>query len=447
MAAAGWSFVGVLTAELTFTVLQRTEGGGIPLPQLRALRELYESTCKPSQEQLPLFDLSKPPLDVNRHWTSEHHRAGRYSFEHTLDPAETYAHQARFNTSGDERNYDTLPYCEWLFASRLDSNSSDPTAVLPGPPGLDGAGDCQQLAGVTCDHNGNVVELDLNGLALRGELPSSIADLTSLERLAISNNQLSGQLPPAIFSSPVLKRLDVTHNHFSGPIPCPADDSPLRQLDLSQNEFAVGLPGCLFVAAPRLERLAINYLSLNSELPAEIKEATALKELLADHAGLTGRLPGEMHCLKRLTRLSLERNHLSGPFPQWAVDGMSSLRELRLSFNGFSGPLPTFPASLPLERVYLDHNRFSGAFGPQIRGFAQHLSQEFFASLNLDHNELSGNVPDAVYRMLHDAHGLKAASSWHITMIENHLLCEPGGARSPEQEPPTDARVLEEWSR
>ncbi|EOD36293.1 hypothetical protein EMIHUDRAFT_54755, partial [Emiliania huxleyi CCMP1516] len=217
-------------------------------------------------------------------------------------------------------------------------------------------------AGVTCDHNGNVVELDLNGLALRGELPSSIADLTSLERLAISNNQLSGQLPPAIFSSPVLKRLDVTHNHFSGPIPCPADDSPLRQLDLSQNEFAVGLPGCLFVAAPRLERLAINYLSLNSELPAEIKEATALKELLADHAGLTGRLPGEMHCLKRLTRLSLERNHLSGPFPQWAVDGMSSLRELRLSFNGFSGPLPTFPASLPLERVYLDHNRFSGAF-------------------------------------------------------------------------------------
>jgi len=134
-----------------------------------------------------------------------------------------------------------------------------------------------------------------------------------------------------------------------------------------------------------------------------------------------------MHCLKRLTRLSLERNHLSGPFPQWAVDGMSSLRELRLSFNGFSGPLPTFPASLPLERVYLDHNRFSGAFGPQIRGFAQHLSQESFASLNLDHNELSGNVPDAVYRMLHDAHGLKAASSWHITMIENHLLCEPGG--------------------
>ena len=74
---------------------------------------------RPTQDSLPIFDLTNPSGDLNRHWTRRNHARGAYSIKNT-DPA--YAHLAAFSTAGDERNTDKVPFCDWLFTSRLDSD-------------------------------------------------------------------------------------------------------------------------------------------------------------------------------------------------------------------------------------------------------------------------------------------------------------------------------------
>ena len=61
--------------------------------------------------------------------------------------------------------------------------------------------------GVTTDDSGRVTSLNLRGNGLRGEIPSELGSLTSLEILRLSNNSLSGEIPPELGSLTSLQRL------------------------------------------------------------------------------------------------------------------------------------------------------------------------------------------------------------------------------------------------
>ena len=415
--------------ELTFEVVPPTLSYIRP-EQLAALRDLYDGNCRPTQQQLPIFDLTLPRGDVNRHWTRRNHMRGAYAVG---SPDPNYAHLRVFNTSGDERNVDTVPFCDWLFSSRIESASAP---LRDTPPGLAGSGDCEKIDYVTCNEVGYVVELDLSALALSGPLPPSFSVFTHLERLYLHDNQLTGELPAALFGSKSLRSVQVSHNFFEGPLPCPTHPQPaLERVSASQNHFTGGLPDCIFTAAPRLRILHLDYVDLGGTIPDAIAGATQLAELHLEHAGLTGSLPHAMRCLTKLESLSLARNALSGPVPQPVVDGMTNLRELKLSFNAFSGAIPSIPVShTQFRHLLLDHNAFSGDFARQLQGFAANLAAggDTYSTISLDHNDLSGRIPDVVYGMIHNARGMGAGSaptSWHLSMIENHLLCAPGLSR------------------
>lgn len=240
-----------------------------------------------------------------------------------------------------------------------------------------------------------------------------------------------------MLDAPSIRHVQLAHNFFSGPLPCPSQpDSHLQRLSVSQNRFSGsdGLP-CLFTRAPRLQSLHLDYLELDGEIPAEIKEAAQLRELHAEHAGLRGQLPSGMRCLTQLESLSLSRNALEGLVPQPVVDGMTNLRELTLSFNAFSGAIPSIPAShVQFRHLLLDHNAFSGDFVTQLSSFAANLAagQDAYSTISLDHNDLSGSIPPVIYAMIHDARGMGAGyapTSSHLSMVENHLLCAPGPGR------------------
>ncbi|MEM9337183.1 MAG: hypothetical protein AAGA66_00520 [Bacteroidota bacterium] len=61
---------------------------------------------------------------------------------------------------------------------------------------------------------GAIVELNLGANNLKGELPSSISDLSNLKKLDLSNNQLSGALPLSLNEITTLESLDIRNNTY-----------------------------------------------------------------------------------------------------------------------------------------------------------------------------------------------------------------------------------------
>ena len=211
---------------------------------------------------------------------------------------------------------------------------------------------CDDFDYVTCDSQGNIIDLQLASHAFSGPLPASIWALTSLEKLYIGSNQFTGALHSAIFASEELKELSVFRNQFTGEIPCMTHSEPkLKYISLSYNHFTGGLKPCLFTKAPKLEELYLDYIELDTEIPPEIKEATELSKMSAVHAGIHGALPLDLMCMSKLFELSLQRNKLSGSFPQIVLNGMTKIYRLNLDSNQLTGQLPLFDEHTPVSTI------------------------------------------------------------------------------------------------
>ncbi|XP_062079021.1 putative leucine-rich repeat receptor-like protein kinase At2g19210 [Humulus lupulus] len=86
--------------------------------------------------------------------------------------------------------------------------------------------------GVGCDSNNssNIVSLNLSSCELKGEIASSIANLTMLNNLDLSNNSLNGAVPEFLAQLSSLKFLNLKGNNLTGPIP----DALLQRLKNNQ---------------------------------------------------------------------------------------------------------------------------------------------------------------------------------------------------------------------
>lgn len=77
--------------------------------------------------------------------------------------------------------------------------------------------------GLACSYDGynppHIISLNLSSSGLTGEIPSSIADLQSLQILDLSNNSLNGAVPDFLAQLPSLKVLDLKGNNLTGSIP------------------------------------------------------------------------------------------------------------------------------------------------------------------------------------------------------------------------------------
>ena len=130
---------------------------------------------------------------------------------------------------------------------------------------------CDSLDWVYCDHQGNVVELQLGSEALSGVLNTNLLDaMPKLKILAMAYNKLEGTINDHIFSAPTLEEVDIRKNSFTGSIPCPSVAEPvLYSLYMSNNHFTGSLPSSLGTLSS-LTKLSFNLNALTGAVPASL---------------------------------------------------------------------------------------------------------------------------------------------------------------------------------
>jgi len=76
---------------------------------------------------------------------------------------------------------------------------------------------CEKM-GITCNHGGDIIAIELSSMGLVGTIADDIGFLRHLEVLNLSNNQLSGQIPSDLRFAP-LERFDLSGNLLTGVVP------------------------------------------------------------------------------------------------------------------------------------------------------------------------------------------------------------------------------------
>lgn len=154
-----------------------------------------------------------------------------------------------------------------------------------GPPCHDGR---SRWLGVSCDGDGRVVGVALDGAQLTGSLPrDALRGVSRLEALSLRGNALHGALP-GLEDLPRLRELDLSSNRFSGPIPRGYATSlrDLARLELQDNLLNGTIP------AFRQQGLVVFNVSYNF-LQGEVPDTRALRRFPASAFDHNLKLCGE----------------------------------------------------------------------------------------------------------------------------------------------------------
>lgn len=185
-------------------------------------------------------------------------------------------------------------------------------------------------AGMICDSNGRLSEINLVRNNLQGSLPMEIGLLDgSLEILDLSGNNMTGSIPTTIKGMVLLKQIDLSLNKLFGIVP--------SELGSMSN----------------LQRIVLSDNNLFSTIPTELGLLTQLEYLDLGSNQLTGTIPDSFGSLQSLAGLGLYKNFLSGTLPV-TLSSLSNLQLLYLDENDLSGPIQTSLCQLTLEEFWSD---------------------------------------------------------------------------------------------
>ncbi|XP_059646587.1 receptor-like kinase TMK3 isoform X2 [Cornus florida] len=171
---------------------------------------------------------------------------------------------------------------------------------------------------IVCSGN-RVSQIQVQGLGLKGPLPTNLNQLSMLTDLGLQKNQFNGMLP-SFSGLSELKKAYLDFNNF----------------DYIPSDFFNGL-------------VSLQVLALDSNPNLNATDGWSLPTGLQDSP--------------QLTNLSLMSTNLVGPFPEF-LGTMSSLSVLRLSMNRISGVLPASFKDSVLQILWLNDQSGGGMTGP-----------------------------------------------------------------------------------
>jgi Leucine-rich repeat (LRR) protein len=245
-----------------------------------------------------------------------------------------------------------------------------------------------RFAGITCNSEGWVTEIDLSSQNLNGTLPlDSICQLQSLERLSFGNNLLHGPITHDLNKCVKLHYLDLGNNFFTGPVPDISTLSELQYLHLNNSEFSGTFPWKSLGNMKGLIRLSLGDNPLTpSPIPNDVVQLTKLDWLYLSNCNIQGTIPAGIGTLTGLINLELADNNMTGEIPA-EIGKLVNLWQLELYNNSFTGKLPaSFRNLTKLEMFDASTNYLEGDLS-ELR-FSTNL-----VSLQLYNNNFSGQVP------------------------------------------------------
>jgi len=276
-------------------------------------------------------------------------------------------------------------------------------------------------SGVTCE-DGLVVGLDLSEESISGgiddssnlfkleflrslnlafnafytvAIPSSLANLSRLVHLNLSNVGFARQIPVELSYLTKLHTLDLSWAGLKLEKPdlrsLIGDLRELRELYLDGvNMFACGNEWCdaLSSSVPKLEVLSMSSCSLSGPINASLMSLANLLVIQLGGNDLSATVPSFLSNFSNLKTLSLWGAGLYGEFPH-EIFQVQTLQTLDLSSNSLYGSLPEFPKNNSLQTLVLSDTNMSGCL-PDSIGNLRNLS-----TIELEGCFFVGNIPSS----------------------------------------------------
>ncbi|GAU20413.1 hypothetical protein TSUD_12310 [Trifolium subterraneum] len=241
---------------------------------------------------------------------------------------------------------------------------------------------------VQCSGTKRVTSIELKSSTVEGYLPEELAKLTELTYFRCSGNSLSGDFP-----------------HMP---------NSLQKLYIDSNKFT-SMPNDFFTNMSNLIEVAIDYNPFSQwQIPSNLKNCLALQTFSAVNVSFVGVIPeffGE-ETFPSLTALKLSFNSLEGNLPNslsgssiqylwvngqksnkklngtlFVLQNMTSLQQIWVHGNSFTGPIPDFSNLDQLYDVSLRDNQLSGVVPSSL------TSLQSLKTVNLTNNDLQGSPP------------------------------------------------------
>ncbi|KAL6653286.1 hypothetical protein ACP70R_008864 [Stipagrostis hirtigluma subsp. patula] len=245
--------------------------------------------------------------------------------------------------------------------------------------------------------------LELSRNNLTGTIPTSLANITTLNVLACSSNNIEGTIPNELGRLRNLQVLYLDNNKLEGMFPqAILNLSALNSFYLSFNGLSGEVPSNLGSSLPNLTEIILDYNFFSGHIPSSFTNASNIGRVSLSMNNFTGVVPTSIGQLSKLSRLNLEFNQLQAHNKEeWefmhSLVNCSELYLFSMHQNRLGGNVPDSLGNLSanLQILFLGQNQLSGGFPTGISNLSNLIA------LGLDDNHFIGEVPEWLETLKH----------------------------------------------
>ncbi|KAL9258312.1 MDIS1-interacting receptor like kinase 1-like protein [Drosera capensis] len=217
-----------------------------------------------------------------------------------------------------------------------------------------------------------IAYLILEDTNLSGPVPVTIGGSSELVQNSMRRSRFSGQLPASIGNLTKLTSLSLVGNQFSGPLPS------------SIGRVPASFKNCTTLFGVRLE-----FNQFNGSIDQDFGVYPDLNYIDLSYNQFQGTLSHNWTSCKNLTALRIAGNNIYSTIPN-EITHMINLAEIDFSSNSLSGIPPDIGSLRNMAILKLQSNKLSGS----IPALLPSVKWQSLSTVDFSHNDLEGPLPD-----------------------------------------------------